>query len=63
MFDNLPTTVSPFVEFIRTYAAALPTTVIAIILVIVGLKIGKTVLKVIGFALIVAAILFFVLKV
>lgn len=63
MFDNLPATVSPFMEFIRTYAAALPTSVIAIILVIVGLKIGKTVLKIVGFALIVAAILFFVLKV
>lgn len=50
-------------EFIKTYAAALPTSVVAIILIIVGLKIGKTVLKIVGFALIVAAILFFVLKV
>ena len=56
-------TVSPILEFIKTYTAALPTSVIAIILVIVGLKIGKTILKVIGFVLIVAAILFFVLKV
>ena len=63
MFDNLPTTLNPILEFINTYTAALPTSVIAIILVIVGLKIGKTVLKVIGFLLIVAAILFFVLKV
>ena len=63
MFDNLPTTLNPILEFIKTYTAALPTSVIAIILVIVGLKIGKTVLKVIGFLLIVAAILFFVLKV
>ena len=63
MFDNLPTTVSPIVEFIKTYAAALPTSVVAVILLIVGLKVGKTVLKVLAFALIVAAILFFVLKV
>lgn len=51
------------IELFKTYTAALPTSVIAVILLIVGLKIGKTVLKVIGFALIVAAILFFVLKV
>ena len=51
------------IELFKTYTAALPTSVVAIILVIVGLKIGKTVLKIIGFALIVAAILFFVLKV
>ena len=63
MFDNLPAVLNPILEFIKTYTAALPTSVIAIILVIVGLKIGKTILKVIGFVLIVAAILFFVLKV
>ena len=51
------------IELFKTYTAALPTSVIAIILIIVGLKVGKTVLKLIGFALIVAAILFFVLKV
>jgi hypothetical protein len=51
------------VELFKTYTAAVPTSVIAIILIIVGLKIGKSVLKLIGFALIVAAILFFVLKV
>ena len=51
------------IELIKTYAAALPTSVVAVILLIVGLKIGKTVLKVIAVALIVAAILFFVLKV
>ena len=51
------------IELFKTYTAALPTSVIAIILIIVGLKIGKSVLKLIGFVLIVAAILFFVLKV
>lgn len=63
MFDNLPTAINPIVEFIKTYAAALPTGILAIILLIVGIKIGKKVLKFIAFALIVAAILFFVLKV
>lgn len=51
------------VEFIKTYTAALPTSVLAVILIIVGLKVGKAILKVIGLALIVAAILFFVLKI
>ena len=51
------------IELFKTYTAALPTSVVAIILVIIGLKVGKTVLKVIGLALIAAAILFFVLKV
>ena len=51
------------IELFKTYTAALPTSVIAIILIIVGLKVGKSILKLIGFALIVAAILFFVLKV
>lgn len=51
------------IELFKTYTAALPTSVVAVILLIVGLKIGKSVLKLIGFALIVAAILFFVLKV
>ena len=67
MFENVtgPITeaVSPVLEFIKTYAAALPTSVVAVILLIVGLKVGKTILKVIAVALIVAAILFFVLKV
>ena len=51
------------IELFKTYTAALPTTVVAIILLIVGVKVGKTVLKVLAVALIVAAILFFVLKV
>ena len=51
------------VELFKTYTAALPTSVVAIILIIVGLKIGKSVLKLVGFILIVAAILFFILKV
>ncbi|MBQ6159325.1 MAG: hypothetical protein IJK24_00085 [Oscillospiraceae bacterium] len=51
------------VELFKTYTAALPTSVVAVILIIVGLKVGKAVLKLLGIALIVAAILFFVLKV
>ena len=51
------------IELFKTYTAALPTSVVAVILIIVGLKVGKSILKLIGFALIVAAILFFVLKV
>lgn len=67
MIENVTGTVtesvSPILEFIKTYTAALPTSVVAVILLIVGLKIGKTILKVIAIALIAAAILFFVLKV
>lgn len=51
------------IELFKTYTAALPTSVVAIVLILVGLKIGKSVLKLIGFALVVAAILFFVLKI
>ena len=51
------------VELFKTYTAALPTSVVAVILIIVGLTVGKAVLKLLGIALIVAAILFFVLKV
>ena len=51
------------IETIKNYAAAIPTSVLAVILIIVGLKMGKAILKFIGFLLIVAAILFFVLKV
>ena len=51
------------IELFKTYTAALPTSVVAVILIIVGLKVGKAVLKLLGIALIVAAILFFVLKV
>ena len=55
-------TMDKIIELFKTYTAALPTSVVAIILIVVGLKIGKSVLKLIGFALVVAAILFFVLK-
>ncbi len=51
------------IELFKTYTAALPTSVVAIILLLVGLKVGKTVLKLVGLALIAAAVLFFVLKV
>ncbi|MBR3077120.1 MAG: hypothetical protein IKQ54_03930 [Oscillospiraceae bacterium] len=51
------------IELFKTYTAALPTSVIAVILIIVGLKVGKSILKTVGFILILAAILFFVLKV
>lgn len=51
------------IELFKTYTAALPTGIVAVILIIVGLKVGKSVLKLLGLALIVAAILFFVLKV
>ena len=51
------------IELFKTYTAALPTSVVAIILILVGLKLGKAILKLIGIALVVAAILFFVLKV
>ena len=51
------------VELFNTYKAAVPTSVVAVILLIVALKVGKSLLKIIAVALIVAAILFFVLKV
>ena len=51
------------IELFKTYTAALPTSVVAAILIIVGLKVKKAVFKLIGLALIVAAILFFVLKI
>ena len=55
--------INSIVNLFKTYTAALPTSVVAVILLIVGLKIGKSLLKIIAVALIVAAILFFVLKV
>ncbi len=51
------------VELFKTYTAALPTSVVAVILLLVGLKVKKAVFKLIGLALIAAAVLFFVLKV
>lgn len=50
-------------DMIKTYTAALPTSVVAVIMIVVGLKIGKTILKLIGLALIVLAVIFFVNKV
>ena len=50
------------VDLVKTYTAAIPTSVVAVILVIVGLKIGKTILKLIGLGLIVLAVVFYVLK-
>ncbi len=51
------------IELFKSYTAALPTSVVAVILLIIGLKAGKAILKFVGFVLVVAAILFFVLKV
>ena len=50
-------------DLVKTYTAALPTSVVAVIMIIVGLKIGKTILKLIGLGLIALAVLFYVLKV
>ncbi|MBO4419972.1 MAG: hypothetical protein J5789_09150 [Oscillospiraceae bacterium] len=50
-------------DLFKTYTAALPTSVVAIILVIVGLKVGKTIIKLLGLALIVLAVVFYVMKV
>ena len=50
------------VDLVKTYTAAIPTSVVAVILVIVGLKVGKTILKLIGLGLIVLAVVFYVLK-
>ncbi len=51
------------IELFKTYTAAMPTSVVAIILIIIGLKLKKAIFKLIGLALIVAAVLFFVLRV
>ena len=50
-------------ELIKTYTAAIPTSVVAIVLVVVGLKVGKLILKLIGLALIALAIFFYVKKI
>ena len=50
-------------DLIKTYTAALPTSVVAVILIIVGLKVGKLILKVIGLILIAVAIFFFIKKI
>ena len=49
-------------SLLETYSFGLPTGVVAVILLIVGLKLKKAVFKLIGFALIAAAVLFFLLK-
>ena len=51
------------VELFKTYTAAVPTSVISVVLIILGLKLGKFVLKVIGLALAAAAILLYIKKV
>ena len=51
------------IELFKTYTAALPTSVVAIVLILIGLKLQKIIFELIGIALVVAAILFFVLKV
>ena len=50
-------------ELLKTYTAAIPTSAAAVILIIVGLKLGKSLLKTIGYALVFAALLFYVLKI
>ena len=50
-------------ENLKNYALTLPTGVVAVVVLILGLWLGKKVLKLIGFLLIVAAILFYFLKV
>lgn len=54
--------IDSIVDLVKTYTAALPTSVVAVVLLFVGLKIGKTILKIIGLVLIAAAIFFYVKK-
>lgn len=49
-------------ENLKNYALTLPTGVVAVIVLILGLWLGKKVLKLVGFLLIAAAILFYVLQ-
>ena len=49
-------------DLVKTYTAALPTSVVAVIMIIVGLKVGKLILKLIGLTLIVLAVIFYVNK-
>lgn len=51
------------IDLFKTYTAALPTSVVAVILIVVGWKVQKAVFKLLGLALVAAAILFFVLRV
>lgn len=49
-------------QLLETYSFGLPTGVAAVILLIVGLKLKKAIFKLIGFVLIAAAVLFFLMK-
>ena len=49
-------------ELLKTYTAAVPTSVIAVVLIVLGLKLGKFIFKVVGLVLAVAAIRFYILK-
>lgn len=49
-------------QLLETYSFGLPTGVVAVILLIVGLKLKKAIFKLIGFVLIAAAVLFFLMK-
>ena len=51
------------VELFKTYTAGMPTAMVAVIVLLVGLKVKKAVFKLLGLALIAAAVLFFVLKI
>ncbi len=51
------------IDLFKTYTAALPTSVVAVILILVGWKIQKAIFKILGLALIAAAVLFFILRV
>ena len=51
------------VELFKTYTVGMPTGLVAVVLIVVGLMLKKAIFKLIGLALIAAAILFFVLKV
>ena len=48
------------IELFKTYALAMPTSVVAVIVLIIGIKIKKLVFKLIGLALIAAAIVMFI---
>lgn len=55
--------IESIVDLVKTYTAALPTSVVAVILIIVGLKVGKLILKVIGLILIALAVFFYIKKI
>ena len=51
------------IELVKTYTLALPTGVVAAIVLVVGLYLKKKIFKLIALALLVAAALFYFLKV